>query len=207
MTESEGAFHLTAVDVRRYEFGTAMRGYDKVRVDQFREQIADELERLARLNQELDAKAQGFLEQLRAFRERDKALSEALISAQQLRGEMKAQASQEADLIIREAHAQAAKIAEGARHQVASLKLEIERLDRARRAYLAQLRILAERHIAEALAAEKAPPPVALDGGGPGGAAGGAPIAEPRSGPSAPGSRAPDPAAQGGEPSSAPTFI
>ena len=39
--ENEDAFHLTAVDVRRYDFGTAMRGYDRVRVDQFRDQVAE----------------------------------------------------------------------------------------------------------------------------------------------------------------------
>jgi DivIVA domain-containing protein len=161
--ESEDAFHFTAVDARRYEFGSALRGYDKARVDQFREQVADELERLARLNQDLEAKARGFHEQLRAFRERDKALNDALISAQQLRGDMKAQASQEADLIIREAHLEADKIAEGARGQLVALRGEIERLDRARRSYLAQLRILAERHLAEANAAEKAPPPQGID--------------------------------------------
>ena len=66
-------FHLTPLDVRRYEFGKALRGYDPERVDQFREQVAEELERLTRLNQELEAKARGFHEQLRAFRERDKA--------------------------------------------------------------------------------------------------------------------------------------
>jgi DivIVA domain-containing protein len=161
--ESEDAFHFTAVDARRYEFGSALRGYDKARVDQFRQQVADELERLARLNQDLDAKARGFHEQLRAFRERDKALNDALISAQQLRGDMKAQASVEADLIIREAHLEADRIAEGARGQLVALRAEIERLDRARRSYLAQLRILAERHLAEANAAEKAPPPPGID--------------------------------------------
>ena len=43
-------FHLTPLDVRRYEFGTALRGYDRERVDQFREQVATELERLGRIN-------------------------------------------------------------------------------------------------------------------------------------------------------------
>ena len=166
---TEDAFHLTAVDVRRYDFGSALRGYDRARVDQFREQVADELERLSRVNQDLDAKARGFHEQLRAFRERDKALNDALVSAQQLRGDMKAQASQEADLIIRQAHTDADKIAEGARNQVAALRQEIDRLDRARRTYLAQLRILAERHLAEAMAAEKAPPPAVVEPTPPGG--------------------------------------
>ena len=77
-------FHLTPLDVRRYEFGKALRGYDPERVNQFRDQVAEELERLSRMNQELDAKARGFHEQLRAFRERDKAINDALVSAQQL---------------------------------------------------------------------------------------------------------------------------
>ena len=39
-------FRLTPVDVRRMEFPKSMRGYDQGRVDDFREQVADELERL-----------------------------------------------------------------------------------------------------------------------------------------------------------------
>ena len=74
--ENEDAFHLTAVDVRRYDFGTAMRGYDRVRVDQFRDQVAEELERLTRLSNDLDAKTRSMAEQLKVFRERDKALEQ-----------------------------------------------------------------------------------------------------------------------------------
>lgn len=157
--ENQDAFHLTAVDVRRFEFGTAMRGYEKARVDQFREQVADELERLAKVNQDLEAKARGFHEQLRAFRERDKALNDALVSAQQLRGDMKAQASAEADVIVREAQLKARQISEGAREHLAALRAEINRLDMMRRTYLAQVKILAERHLAEVDAAERQPKP------------------------------------------------
>ena len=81
------AFHLSPLDIRRFDFGTALRGYDKARVDEFRDQVAAEVEYLLKQCQELENKAKGFHEQLRAFRERDKALNEALISAQQLRGE------------------------------------------------------------------------------------------------------------------------
>ena len=47
-------FHLTPLDVRRFEFGRSMRGYDPARVEEFRSQAADELERLTRINQELE---------------------------------------------------------------------------------------------------------------------------------------------------------
>jgi DivIVA domain-containing protein len=150
-------FHLTPLDVRRYEFGKALRGYDPERVDQFREQVAEELERLSRLNQDLDAKARGFHEQLRAFRERDKAINEALVSAQQLRGEIREQADKEAQLIIREARAEGERMIEEARAEIRRMEDQLASLDRQRRAFLAQVRTLVERQLSEITAAEQTP--------------------------------------------------
>ena len=152
--EQDDAFHLTAVDVRRYEFATVMRGYDRARVDQFKQQVADEIERLMRSNLELEDKARNFHEQLRAFRERDRALNEALISAQELRNEVKSQAKREAELFLAEAEQQGARLRAAAQEEIASLLQEIEQLDRTRRAYLAQLKMFAERHLAEVAASE-----------------------------------------------------
>jgi DivIVA domain-containing protein len=148
-------FHLTPLDVRRYEFGKALRGYDPERVDQFREQVAEELERLTRLNADLDAKAKSFHEQLRAFRERDKAINEALVSAQQLRGDIREQADKEAQLIIREAKADAERIVEDGRAEIRRMEDQLSSLDRSRRAFLAQTRALIERHLSELAAAEQ----------------------------------------------------
>lgn len=148
--EGGDIFHLTPVDVRRYDFGSAMRGYDRQRVDQFREQLADELERLIRINGELEAKVRSVHEQLKHYRERDKAINEALVSAQQLREEVKEQAAREADLMRREAEQAAQRIVADAQRQAASMQGDVDQLDRTRRAYLAQLRAIAERHIAEA---------------------------------------------------------
>jgi len=149
-------FHLTPLDVRRYEFGKALRGYDPERVNQFRDQVAEELERLSRLNQDLDAKARGFHEQLRAFRERDKAINEALVSAQQLRNEIREQADKEAALIIREARADGDRLVEEARAEIRRLQDQVESLERSRRAFLSQLRMVAERQLSEIQAAEQA---------------------------------------------------
>lgn len=148
-------FHLTPLDVRRYEFGRALRGYDPERVDQFRDQVAEELERLTRLNGDLDAKARGFHEQLRAFRERDKAINEALVSAQQLRAEIREQADKEAQLIIREARAEGERLLEEARAEIRRAEDQIAALERSRRAYLAQLRTLIERQLSEVNAADQ----------------------------------------------------
>src|SRR5258705_10498797 len=151
------SFHLTPLDVRRYDFGRAFRGYNPARVDQFRDQVAEEMERLTRINQDLDSKARSFHEQLRAFRERDKALNDALVSAQQLRGEIREQSEREAQLILREARGEAERFLEGSRSEIRHLQAHIAELERARRNYLAQLRVMVERQLADLIAAEQAP--------------------------------------------------
>jgi DivIVA domain-containing protein len=167
---NDEVFHLTPVDVRRFEFGSQLRGYDKARVDQFREQVADELERLARVNQDLEAKARGFHEQLRAFRERDKALNEALVSAQQMRQETREQAEREGQLIlrearmeaeqkVREAQQQADRLIEDAKVEVRKLERQVDALERLRRSYIVQMKKMAEQQLAELAAAEQVPMP------------------------------------------------
>lgn len=154
---TDESFHLTPLDIRRFDFGSAIRGYDKARVDQFRDEVAREVERLVKQSQELDAKARGFHEQLRAFRERDKAINEALVSAQQLRAEVREQADREAQLILREARAEADKLVEQAKADARRVQSDLELLVRQRRSYLAQLRTLIERQLADVEAAEAAP--------------------------------------------------
>lgn len=151
------SFHLTPVDIRRYDFGSALRGYDRARVDMFREQVASEVERLVKQCQTLEGKAQGFHEQLRAFRERDKALNEALISAQQLRAEVREQSEREGQLVLREARAEAERIVGAAQNEIHKVEADLEALVRQRRAFLSQLRTMVERHLSEVEAAESSP--------------------------------------------------
>lgn len=165
---SDESFHLTPLDIRRYDFGAkSFRGYDEKKVEDFRNQVAEELERLTRLNQDLDSKARGFHEQLRAFRERDKALNEALVSAQQLRSEIREQAEREAQLILREARAEGERQLDAIRNDTRQLEADIAGLEKSRRAFIGQLRQIAERQLAELAAAEGAarglptPPPSA----------------------------------------------
>jgi DivIVA domain-containing protein len=154
---TDESFHLTPLDIRRYDFGSALRGYDKTRVDQFRDQVANEVERLVKQCQDLEAKARGFHEQLRAFRERDKALNEALISAQQLRAEIREQADREAQLILREARAEGERQLDQMRLEMRRVEGDIDTLVKRRRSYLAQLRSVVEHQLADIEAAEAAP--------------------------------------------------
>ena len=158
---TDESFHLSPLDVRRWDFGArSFRGYDAQKVEDFRNQVAEELERLTRVSQDLEQKARGFHEQLRAFRERDKALNDALVSAQQLRSEIREQAEREAQLILREARAEGERMVDQARAEVRRLEADIAALEKSRITYIGQLRALVERQLAELNASSLPTPPL-----------------------------------------------
>ncbi|HKW10062.1 MAG TPA: DivIVA domain-containing protein [Gemmatimonadaceae bacterium] len=152
-------FRLTPVDVRRMEFPKAMRGYEPSRVDAFRDQVAGELDRLTRANQDLDATVRSLTEQLRAFRDRDKALNDALVSAQQLRAEVRDQSERESQLVLREARSEAERIVQTAQMDAVRFADQIALLARMRRGYLKQFRVMLERQLAEIAVEEDVPDP------------------------------------------------
>lgn len=143
------AFHLTPLDVRSQEFTRAFRGYDRHQVNEFKLAISEELERLLRDRAQHEERLRSAQEQLRAFRDREQAMNEALVAAQQLRVDSKAQAEREAELVVREAKAEAERIIARAHADEAVVR---ERADGAARqfaAYVASFRTLLERHLGE----------------------------------------------------------
>ena len=145
MTEEN--FFLTPVDIRAQEFRKSLRGYDTGDVDDFRHRVADEMERLLKERVENNDKLQQLREQLKAFREREKALNDALVMAQQLRGETEVAARREADLIAREARLQADATMADARDHERSVRRDIETAQRQFSAYLSSFRSLLERYL------------------------------------------------------------
>jgi cell division septum initiation protein DivIVA len=98
-------------------------------------------------------------EQLRGFRDRDKALNDALVSAQQLRSEVREQSERESQLILREARSEADRIVQGAQMEAMRFGDQIALLARMRRGYLKQFRVMLERQLAEIAAEEDLPDP------------------------------------------------
>jgi DivIVA domain-containing protein len=174
---TDDAFHLSAHDVRHQEFQRGLRGYDPSAVDDFKERIAQELDRLWRERSQQNDRLQHMVEQLKAFRDRERAMNDALVAAQQLRADVQAQADKEAEFIIQRARAQGEQIVVEARNEanriLEQLRAEEQRLHHANDAvrrqfvsYLTSYRRLLDREHAEldALAASveapaAAPPP------------------------------------------------
>ena len=78
---TDDGFHVTPLDVRTQAFAKTLRGYDVAGVEEFRNGVAAELERLLRENAVLEEQVRNFREQLKSFRERENAMSEALVVA------------------------------------------------------------------------------------------------------------------------------
>lgn len=165
---TDGGFYLTPVDVRAQEFRKSLRGYDPGDVDEFRNRIADELERLLKERSEMEARLQQLREELKAFRDREKALNDALILAQQLRTETEQSARREADLVAKEARVQADATVAEARVEERAVRREIEAAQRQFSSYLASFRTLLERYLSEVDALEAH----GRDGAAPGAGAG-----------------------------------
>ena len=146
---SDSGFELTPVDIRAQEFRRTVRGYASDDVDDFRERVAEAVEKLLRERTQLEERLNNFKEQLRAFRERERAMNDALLAAQQLRGEVEENARREAELIVREARTQSDEIIAGAREQEAKLQNDIVAAQRQFSAYVSAFRRLLERHMSE----------------------------------------------------------
>ena len=154
---TEDAFHLTPLDVRRQEFRRSLRGYEPTGVEDFRVRVADELERILRERSVLEERVAALGEQLRDYRERERAMNEALVAAQQLREETRTTAQREAQVIVREADAEARRIADEARAAKAEVERQAAEVQRQFQQYVGGFRALLERQLAELRV---------LDGGG-----------------------------------------
>jgi DivIVA domain-containing protein len=163
---TDNAFELTPLDVRSHEFARVLRGYDRAQVDEFKLRLSGEIERLIRERMQAEERLKSAQDQLRAYRERERALNEALVAAQQLRADTRQQAEREAELVVREAEAEATRLLNRARIEEQLVRERMASASRNFAAYVAGLRALMERHLAEldgleAAARASAPAPVA----------------------------------------------
>lgn len=148
---------LSPLEVRKKkeDFQRSLRGYDRSEVDSFLDVVADRMEALVSERRQLKEKVATMEEQLSGFRERERALNEALLAAQELREEARTQADKDAELRIEQAEGRARDLIREAEEDVRELERELDRLRTRRARLLRSLRGTLERFEDE-LAAEEA---------------------------------------------------
>lgn len=151
---------LTPLDVRskRGDFKKLMRGYDPQEVDVFLELVAERLEALTRESIALKERSQTLEQQVASQADREHAVQEALVTAQELRADMREQAKKEAEHILKEAETEGRRlVAEAeaeARTRARALERRVEQLEdalrdleRRRERFLKDFRLLLEREL------------------------------------------------------------
>ncbi|HEX6939416.1 MAG TPA: DivIVA domain-containing protein [Longimicrobiales bacterium] len=142
---------LTPIDIRKKkgDFARAFRGYDVADVDLFLDLVADRMEELINGTRRLEERVAQLEAQMHDYRQRETALTEAVVTAQELREDVKRQAAREAELARREAEMEAERIraaAVKAREQEEEL---LRRLRTRRMQLLRSFRSFLERELAE----------------------------------------------------------
>lgn len=138
---------ITPIEIQQHQFKTRLFGYDTAAVDHFLEMLADELERMHKQNNELKetlARTRTSLEQLR---DREKALQETLMTAQQVTVELKNNARKEAEIMVAEAHLEGEQVVRDATDRRVQLVNEIQQLKRQKVSFETGLRALIDGHL------------------------------------------------------------
>ena len=151
---------LTPLDVRkkRGDFRKAMRGYESQEVDTFLELVAERMEELVKELLMLRERTALLQAQVDAQVGREKAVQDALVTAQSLRDQINEQARREAEVINdqarreseiarRESEVEAEKILADAERAVEERRSALEELERKRARFLRALRRLLEREL------------------------------------------------------------
>ena len=140
---------LTPLDVRkkRGDFGKALRGYDPQEVDSFLELVAERMEVLVKENlrfrEEIDQLGQKVVVQ----EGREQAVQDALVTAQELRQDVKKQAHREAKLVEREARGRVEGMILESEKLLAEHHTALHELGRQRERFLKAFRTFLEREL------------------------------------------------------------
>lgn len=138
---------LTPLDIHHKEFNHALRGYNEVEVDEFLDQVADELERLFKENIDLSEKIDGLELKVREYQDMERTLHNTLVSAQKSADEIAQKAQREADSVLKEAEVKAKEIIHDALTSKQRATADLGRIKQAEEEFRATFKALLERHL------------------------------------------------------------
>jgi DivIVA domain-containing protein len=142
---------LTPLDIRKKkdDFKRAMRGYDVEQVESFLEACAERLDELVQRNSGRDELLADLRLRLEAYEGRERALNDALVTAQELREEARAQADRSSRLKVRAAEQEAEDILRSAEAATETSRRSLDALRIRRAGFLRSMRWSLERFLGE----------------------------------------------------------
>jgi cell division initiation protein len=138
---------IAPIDIRQQRFAVKFRGFDPQEVDSFLEMVADELEELARENDQLKEKVRKFQREIEDLRLGESDVKKTLLAAQTLKEEMSSNARKEAELIVRDAQSKASELVHSTKSAATAAQEELGGMLRRKKQLILNMRSMLETHL------------------------------------------------------------
>ncbi|RDI96565.1 DivIVA domain-containing protein [Meiothermus sp. QL-1] len=146
--EFRAAGDLTPLDIRYQEFRQGLRGYVVAEVREYLARVADIQSALIEENERLRNQIRALEAELAKAREGEAELKRAVVAAERIAREIKAQAEREAELIRRETESERQAALQELIEQMKRMRGEIEQIRNERDLFVSQFRALLESYLA-----------------------------------------------------------
>jgi len=138
---------LTPLDIRYQEFRQGLRGYSVAEVREYLGRVADAQTALIEENERLRGRIRELEAELAKAKEGEAELKRAVVAAERIAREIKAQAEREAELIKRETETERQAALQKLVEQMKRIKSDIEQLRNERDLFVGQFRALLEGYL------------------------------------------------------------
>lgn len=138
---------LTPLDIHHKEFRHSLRGYAEDEVDQFLDEVADELERLFKENIDLSERLDVAQNKVNEFEMQRHVINNTLMAAQRSSDEIVSRAGTDAESIKRDADMQAKEIIHNALSKKQQIEGKLVRIKQAEEEFRSSFRSMLEAHL------------------------------------------------------------
>ncbi|EGQ4260667.1 DivIVA domain-containing protein [Staphylococcus pseudintermedius] len=135
---------FTPSEIKNKAFTRIKNGFEPTEVEQYLEQLSHEIERLKEDKKQLEKVLEERDAHIQSFKEVEKSVGEAIVSAQRAADETKAAAQKERDAIIQKAQAEASQIVNDGIEKVRRLSFQTEDMKRQSKVFRSRFRMLVE---------------------------------------------------------------
>jgi len=133
---------LSPIEIKKQEFGRAMRGYDTSEVRSFLETVADELEKLSEDVRSKTIEIEALKAELTIYQRIDQNMKDALVNAQETLRGAKVDGKREAELVLKEAELEAERIITEAQKKGRQIQQDLETISDRRNSFIRKLKTL-----------------------------------------------------------------
>ena len=135
---------FTPSEIKNKSFTRIKNGFEPIEVEQYLEQLSTEIERLKEDKKQLEKVLEERDAHIQSFKDVEKSVGEAIVSAQRAADETKAAAQKEHDAIVQKAHAEANRIVNDGIEKARRLSFQTEDMKRQSKIFRSRFRMLVE---------------------------------------------------------------